>query len=45
VIVPIFTPLLPDEPVPSGGRLKVPDAPGFGVRLDPDCTLHRPYPR
>jgi L-rhamnonate dehydratase len=43
VVVPMFTPLLLDEPVPINGRMKVPDRPGFGVRLNPDCTLHRPY--
>jgi L-rhamnonate dehydratase len=42
-VVPMFTPLLLDEPVPVNGHLKVPDAPGFGVRLNPDCPLHRPY--
>jgi L-rhamnonate dehydratase len=42
-VVPMFTPLLLDEPVPVNGRLKVPDTPGFGVRLNPDCALHRPY--
>ena len=32
-------PLLLDEPVPVNGRMKasVPDQPGFGVRLNPDC--------
>jgi len=40
-VVPMFTPLLLDEPVPQNGRLKVPDAPGFGVRLNPDCKLQR----
>ncbi len=39
-VVPMFTPLLLDEPVPENGRLKLSDAPGFGVRLNPDCTLH-----
>jgi L-rhamnonate dehydratase len=34
-----------DEPVPINGRLTVPDTPGFGVRLNPDCKLHRPYSR
>ena len=31
---------------PEGGRLKVSalDRPGFGVRLNPDCALHLPYP-
>lgn len=42
-VVPMFTPLLLDEPVPVNGRMKVPDRPGFGVRLNPDCKLHRPY--
>jgi L-rhamnonate dehydratase len=42
-VVPMFTPLLLDEPVPVNGRMKVPDRPGFGVRLNPDCALQRPY--
>jgi L-rhamnonate dehydratase len=42
-VVPMFTPLLLDEPVPVNGRMKVPDTPGFGVRLNPECTLVRPY--
>jgi len=44
-VVPMFSPLLLDEPVPTDGRLKVPDRPGFGVRLNPECDLVRPYPR
>jgi L-rhamnonate dehydratase len=44
-VVPMFTPLLLDEPVPSDGRLRLSDAPGFGVHLNPDCTLHRPFTR
>lgn len=46
-VVPMFNPLLLDEPVPIGGRMKasVLDKPGFGVRLNPACELHRPYPR
>jgi L-rhamnonate dehydratase len=40
-VVPMFTPLLLDEPVPVNGRLKVPDTPGFGVRLNPECKLTR----
>ncbi|PZQ85215.1 MAG: L-rhamnonate dehydratase [Ancylobacter novellus] len=45
-VVPMFTPLLLDEPVPVNGRMKASalDKPGFGVRLNPDVTLHRPYP-
>ena len=42
-VVPMFTPLLLDEPIPVNGRMKVPDTPGFGVRLNPDCQLSRPY--
>ncbi|MDD0839891.1 L-rhamnonate dehydratase [Curvibacter sp. HBC61] len=44
-VVPMFNPLLLDEPVPVNGRMKasVLDQPGFGVRLNPDCALHRPY--
>ena len=42
---PAFTPLLLDEPVPVNGRMKasVLDKPGFGVRLNPEVKLHRPY--
>lgn len=42
-VVPMFRPLLLDEPVPSGGRLRVPETPGFGVRLNPEVGLRRPY--
>ncbi|WP_031499607.1 L-rhamnonate dehydratase [Bryobacter aggregatus] len=42
VLVPMFSPLLLDEPVPVGGRLRVPDRPGFGVRLNPEVKLIRP---
>jgi L-rhamnonate dehydratase len=46
-VVPMFHPLLLDEPVPENGRLKMSklDKSGFGVRLNPACELHRPYPR
>ena len=43
VVVPMFTPLLLDEPIPANGRMVVPDRPGFGVRLNPDCKLRRPF--
>jgi L-rhamnonate dehydratase len=43
-VVPMFSPLLLDEPLPENGRMKVPDRPGFGVRLNPDCRLVRPFP-
>ena len=46
-VLPAFHPLLLDEPVPENGRLKMTalDKPGFGVELNPECKLHRPYPR
>jgi L-rhamnonate dehydratase len=42
-VVPMFAPLLLDEPVPVNGRLRVPETPGFGVRLNPDVERARPY--
>ena len=44
-VVPMFHPLLVGEPVPQNGRIKtsVLDKPGFGVELNPDINLHRPY--
>jgi L-rhamnonate dehydratase len=44
-VVPMFFPLLLDEPVPVNGRMKVPDTPGFGVELNPDVQLVRPVAR
>jgi L-rhamnonate dehydratase len=46
-VVPMFHPQLLDEPVPVNGRMKASalDAPGFGVRLNPDCKLERPFAR
>ena len=44
-VVPMFAPLLLDEPIPENGRMRVPDRPGFGVRLNPECKLVRPYSR
>lgn len=38
-VVPMFSPLLLDEPVPENGRMRLADAPGFGVRLNPECRL------
>ena len=42
---PAFSPLLLDEPVPVNGHMKASalDKPGFGVRLNPEVQLHRPY--
>jgi L-rhamnonate dehydratase len=44
-VVPMFDPLLLDEPVPRAGRLAVSalDGAGFGVRLNPEQVLTRPY--
>lgn len=44
-VVPMFTPLLLDEPIPEKGRMSATklDKPGFGVRLNPECALSRPY--
>ena len=42
-VVPMFTPLLLDEPVPVNGRMKVPETPGFGVRLNPNARWCVPY--
>lgn len=42
-VVPMFSPLFLDEAMPNNGRLKLPDTPGFGVRLNPECKLCRPY--
>lgn len=46
-VVPMFSPLLLDEPVPERGRLRVSalDRPGFGVELDRSRHLERPFPR
>jgi L-rhamnonate dehydratase len=44
-VVPMFDPQLLGEPVPVNGRLKLPDLPGFGVELNRELPLHRPYPR
>ncbi|MCB9992830.1 MAG: L-rhamnonate dehydratase [Hyphomicrobiaceae bacterium] len=42
-VVPMFSPMLIDEPIPENGRLKLPDRPGFGVKLSPDLKLARPH--
>jgi L-rhamnonate dehydratase len=46
-VVPQFAPQLLGEPVPENGRMKLSalDKPGFGVELNPQVKLHRPYPR
>ena len=44
-VVPMFSPQLLGEPVPENGRLRISalDKPGFGVELNRDVALHRPY--
>ncbi|MFD2796350.1 L-rhamnonate dehydratase [Promicromonospora vindobonensis] len=42
-VVPMFSPLLLNEPVPVNGRLRVPETPGFGVELNPEVERTRPY--
>ena len=46
-VVPMFSPQLLGEPVPQNGRIKASalDKPGFGVELNREIKLHRPYPR
>jgi L-rhamnonate dehydratase len=46
-VVPMFAPQLLGEPVPQNGRIKASalDKPGFGVELNREIKLHRPYPR
>ena len=43
-ITPYFGGLFPDEPLPAGGFIDLPDRPGFGVTLKRD-KLKRPYDR
>ena len=44
-VAPMFHPQLLGEPVPVGGRLRISalDKPGFGVELNREIDLHRPY--
>ena len=46
-VVPMFHPQLIGEPVPQNGRMRISalDQPGFGVELNRDIPLHRPYSR
>jgi L-rhamnonate dehydratase len=39
-VIPMFSPQLLDEPIPVNGRMKLSEAPGFGVRLNPACKVH-----
>lgn len=42
-VVPMFEPLLLHEPVPTDGALRLSDAPGFGVELNPEIERVRPF--
>jgi L-rhamnonate dehydratase len=44
-IVPVFGDLFANEPLPKDGWLDLSDAPGWGVELNPDLRLRRPYAR
>ena len=44
-VIPMMAPILLDEPPPEGDMIRLPDRPGFGVRLNPDFALQRPFPR
>jgi L-rhamnonate dehydratase len=44
-IVPVFGDLFANEPLPKDGWLDLSDAPGWGVELNPDLKLRRPYVR
>ena len=46
-VVPMFHPQLIGEPIPQNGRMRISalDKPGFGVELNRDIALHRPYSR
>ena len=43
-VLPMYGGLFEDEPLPVNGRLKVSDKPGFGVTLNRDRPLQRPFP-
>ncbi len=42
-IVPMFSPLFANEPVPVDGCIAVSDSPGFGVELNPELKWTRPF--
>jgi L-rhamnonate dehydratase len=44
-VVPMLQPLLTGEPVPERGRIRLGDAPGFGVELNRELPLERPSRR
>ena len=42
-VVPMYSPVIVGEPVPVNGRLTVPEKPGFGVELNREAGLERPF--
>ena len=42
-IVPMFSPLFVDEPVPENGRMRLSERPGFGVELNRTLNFERPF--
>jgi L-rhamnonate dehydratase len=42
-IVPMFSPLFVGEPIPEGGRIRLDERPGFGVELNRELPLERPF--
>ena len=44
-IVPMFSPLFLGEPIPERGHIRLDDTPGFGVELNRDLPLERPFAR
>jgi L-rhamnonate dehydratase len=42
-IVPMFSPLFVEEPVPENGRMRLSERPGFGVELDKTLAFERPF--
>lgn len=42
-VVPVFGDLFANEPLPVDGYLDLSDAPGWGVELNPELVLERPY--
>jgi L-rhamnonate dehydratase len=42
-LVPLFGELFTDEPLPKDGYLELTDAPGWGVELNQNLGLIRPY--
>ena len=42
-VVPMYGSLFTNEPLPESGLVTTSDRPGFGLELNPDCQLDRPF--